>query len=119
MIVLGFLDYITAGLGLVEKQSAKPNRKPQPKKRVSEIDYQFQDSKIAIYEPIDFNDIVKFVKGLKSNIPVIVNFVSLRAENATRGLDFVCGAVCALGGKLERIGDGIYFYAPHSFKINK
>ncbi len=116
---MSFLDYISAGLGLVEKQTPKQTRKPQAKKFFNKIDYQFSDSKIAIIEPIDFRDIVKFVENLRSNIPVIVNFSSLRTENATRGLDFVCGAVCALNGKLERIGDGIYFYAPHNLKISK
>lgn len=116
---MGFLDYITAGLGLLEQEQPKKVRKPNAQKKATSINYQFTDSKIAIQEPINFQDIVHFVKSLSGNIPLIVNFSSLRMENAERGLDFVCGAVCALGGKLERIGDGIYFYAPKGFKVTK
>lgn len=116
---MGFWDYLTAGLGLMEQeeQHSPRIRKPIIQKRKTAIDYEFNDRKIAIQEPVDFPDIVRFVKSLSGNVPLIVNFGSLRPENATRGLDFVCGAVCALGGKLQRIVEGIYFYAPKGVAV--
>ncbi len=110
---MSFLDYISAGLGLVE--SKQPNTRARKEKKA--LDYNFTDKKISIQEPVDFNDIVRFVKSLGGNVPLIVNFCNLRSEFAERGLDFVCGAVCALGGKFERIGEGIYFYAPKNVAV--
>ena len=75
------------------------------------------DSSLVICSPIDFKDIMRFVAVLRKNEPVIVNFASLKPSEAERSLDFVCGAVCALDGRLERIGEGIYFFAPKKVKV--
>lgn len=113
---MSFWDYLTAGMGLVEKDEEK-SRRPRALPKRKNIDYSFDDSKISIIEPVDFPDVVRFVRSLSKGYPVIVNFCSLASESAERGLDFVCGAVCALNGKLERIGDGIYFYAPKKVAV--
>lgn len=113
---MSFWDYLTAGMGLVEK-SENRSRRPRALSKKKSIDYSFDDKKISIFEPVDFPDVVRFVRSLNRGTPIIVNFGSLNPESAERGLDFVCGAVCALGGKLERIGDGIYFYAPKNVAV--
>lgn len=77
----------------------------------------FLNTKVSIHKPVSFKDIVKFVEIMRENMPLIVNFKYLKTEEAERCLDFVCGAVCALHGSLENIGEGIYFYAPKSVKV--
>ncbi len=102
---MGFWDYVGIGLGLSEQTKEKPSK---PKKKTK--------CKIVICEPKDFCDIVHFVGKLRENKPVIVNFSRLES-NVERGLDFVCGAVCALNGRLQRIKEGLYFYAPSNLEI--
>lgn len=75
-------------------------------------------SKIGIYRPVTFYDITKLVRIMGKNTPLIVNFMELKPTEAGRSLDFVCGGVCALGGRFEKIGDGIYFFAPKKPTLN-
>lgn len=110
---MGFWDIVTTGLGLSEVKEQAPRK---VKIEQSEPESIFGD-KICIQRPITFTDITKLVKTLRKNDPLIVNFLSLEPSVAERSLDFVCGAVCALGGSLERIGEGIYFYAPVGLKV--
>ncbi len=107
-----FWDFITTTLGLSEVSEPVKKRSPQITPNL-----EMHGSKISIQTPVDFNDITRFVRSLNKNIPLIVNFSSLKPNEAERSLDFVCGAVCALNGKLERIGDGIYFYAPAGVSV--
>ena len=113
---MSFWDYLTAGLGFVPNDEHSHRKPVAPKKSPQSIDGN-GDKKIAIIEPVTFDDIVRFVQRLGGNVPLIVNFCSIDERVAERGLDFVCGAVCALGGKFQRIGEGIYFYAPKNIKI--
>ncbi|MBQ7976998.1 MAG: cell division protein SepF [Clostridia bacterium] len=113
---MSFWDYLTAGMGLVEKTPSVRQSRP-PINKTSMLNHSLDERKITICEPVEFTDIVDFVKNLRRGVPVIVNFRSINHDCAERGLDFVCGAVCALGGKLERIGDGIYFYAPVNIAV--
>jgi len=108
---MGFLDYVSLGLGLREKE---PQRKVKQPVKIVRKAYKGQ---ISLCEPNDFGDIVRLVNSLRKNLPLIVNFTHLRLDNMTRGLDFVCGAVCALNGNLERISEGIYFYAPPNLVV--
>ncbi len=113
---MNFLDYLSASLGFVPvKEKARQVRRPQ-KRNLADIE-STNSRKISIFAPVNFEDIVRFVRGLGGNVPLIVNFCDLDPEIAERSLDFVCGAVCALDGKLQRIGEGIYFFAPRTIKI--
>lgn len=113
---MGFWERVSAGLGLLEQNEEHQEKLRQLNSRVP-VEKVIQKNKIAICKPRDFRDIVRFVNKLRENIPIIVNFTQLDAENIERSLDFVCGAVCALDGVLERIGDGIYFYAPPDMRV--
>jgi len=75
-------------------------------------------SQMGIYSPNTFADIIALVKKMGKNLPLIVNFMGLDGT-VNRSVDFVCGAVCALGGRLEKIGEGIYFFAPKNVQIDK
>lgn len=111
---MGFWDILTTGLGLCEVAESKKT----PKKVVEPEPKSVFGDKITIQKPVTFYDITIFVKNLGKNEPLIVNFTSLEPSEAERSLDFVCGAVCALGGTLERIGKGIYFYAPAGIRVD-
>ncbi|MBR4270214.1 MAG: cell division protein SepF [Clostridia bacterium] len=112
---MGFWDNISTGLGLLERNEEYKEKKHKLNSRVP-VEKVLQN-KVAICKPRSFRDIVQFVNKLRENIPIIVNFTELNIDEVERSLDFVCGAVCALDGVLERIGDGIYFYAPPNMRV--
>jgi FtsZ-interacting cell division protein YlmF len=74
-------------------------------------------SSLSICTPVNFDDITRFVITLRKNEPVIVNFSKLNPKEADRCLDFVCGAICVLDGKLEKIGEGIFIFVPAKIKL--
>ncbi len=107
---MGFWDLLCTSLGLREENEHKTtNQIPQS------VSYKGQ--KISICVPTNFQEVVQFVKNLYHQIPIIVNFASLKPNEAVRSLDFVCGAVCAMRGELQKIGKGIYFYAPKDMQV--
>lgn len=72
-------------------------------------------AKTVIYHPIGYDDARNIVDNFKSRKPVIVNIVELAESDvnmAQRILDYMDGAVYALGGTLTRVEFGIYFMAP-------
>ena len=114
---MGFWDMVAAGLGFTEKveQKRTPVCVIPPKKEKEAI----VGDKITIQKPVTLCDVVRLVKLLRHNEPMIINFVDLDSSEAERSLDFICGAVCALGGNFEQIGGGIYFYAPRGLSVKR
>ena len=112
---MGFWERVSTGLGLLEQNEEHQAKLKQLNSRIP-VEKALRKNKIAICKPREFRDIVRFVNKLRENIPIIVNFTLLQTD-IERSLDFVCGAVCALDGVLERIGDGIYFYAPPDMRV--
>ncbi len=107
---MGFWDIITGGF-------ANKTQRLQMEKSGLNIEG-LDSSKIGIFQPITFYDITQFVKRMSKKVPLIVNFMGLKPSEAERSLDFVCGAVCALNGKFEKIGEGIYFFAPPNMTLD-
>lgn len=106
---MGFWDIISGGL---RDRTATGNR------QIGGVDVSTLDtSQIGIFAPVTFYDITQFVRKMRANSPMIVNFMALDHSQAERSLDFVCGAVCALNGRFEKIGEGIYFFAPSNIKL--
>lgn len=98
---------------------ALSSRRPRVGGEVAGLDVSGMDTtQISIFQPVTFFDITQLVKKMRGNSPLIINFLRLDHSQAERSLDFVCGAVCALNGKFEKIGEGIYFFAPAQVSIH-
>jgi cell division inhibitor SepF len=48
---------------------------------------------------------------------VLVNFESASKEEAVKALDFVSGAIYALEGRLEKIGDYVFLAVPKGIDV--
>jgi cell division inhibitor SepF len=55
---------------------------------------------------------MEIVKNLKSRNTVIVNLQYLDNESSQRVIDFVSGAAVAMDGSYERVGSGVFIFAP-------
>lgn len=67
---------------------------------------------IVVIEPRSFDDSMEIVKNLKSRNTVIVNLQYLDNESSQRVIDFVSGAAVAMDGSYERVGSGVFIFAP-------
>ncbi len=90
----------TSNTKVVEHPNAQPN------------------SEVMVIEPRTFNeamDIVEFLRGRKS---VLLNLHLLDNETSQRIVDFLSGATHAIDGHQQRIGDGVFLFAPSTVVIS-
>lgn len=76
------------------------------------------NSEVMVIEPRTFNeamDIVEFLRGRKS---VLLNLHLLDNETSQRIVDFLSGATHAIDGHQQRIGDGVFLFAPSTVVIS-
>lgn len=75
------------------------------------------DKTVAVIQPFDFDDVIKFVDFISGNRSAVVDFNTLPNDELERSIDFVSGAVCALHGEMQNISNGIYLFAPNCTKL--
>lgn len=73
--------------------------------------------KMIVYQPMSYEDSQAIVDNLRANKPVIVNMVDLERECAQRVLDFMAGAVYALGGTIRKVSFGIFVIVPSNVSL--
>ncbi|MEW6447909.1 MAG: cell division protein SepF [Bacillota bacterium] len=73
--------------------------------------------RVMVSEPRSFDDAQEIADHLKNRRPVIVNFERVEPDLARRVVDFVSGAAYALGGSVQKVGGGIFLFAPNNVDI--
>jgi cell division inhibitor SepF len=63
-------------------------------------------------------DVRRAVYGLREGDQQIVNLEQTPSEMATRLTDFLEGAVYAMDGTVEKIGEHVYLYTPKNVTVN-
>ena len=76
-----------------------------------------QQMKMLITEPKTFNDCPKLVDSLRDNRPVIINVEQLEREIARKIFDFLSGATYAISGKVQKVSENIFVFAPANVDI--
>jgi len=74
--------------------------------------------KVLVVEPRSFEEVQTIVDQMRSRRPVILNLESLDKELAQKILNFLNGAIYALGGETQRVSGGIFFFAPQGVDIS-
>ena len=74
--------------------------------------------RMVVYQPQNFEDTQTIIDSLKGGRPVIVNLENLQIDAAQRVLDFISGAIYALGGSVRKISKGIFLLAPPGVDIS-
>ncbi len=132
---MGFLDYVMAGLGVkvadstpaprkvdgvrnktaVQKTKRESSMRVIPEKRVEPLGH--RGSNMAIFCPGSMADLVEVVEFLSTHQPAMLNITRLDQGLAQRGMDFVVGATTALGATMEKVGAGLYLFAPKGTRL--
>lgn len=80
---------------------------------------QSRDSfKVLVVEPRSFDEVQTIVDQLKTKRPVILNLEALDKDLASRILNFLNGAIYALGGETQKVASSIFFFAPPGVDVS-
>lgn len=74
--------------------------------------------KVVVVEPKSFEEVQTIADHLKNRRPIILNLETTDREHAQRILNFLSGAIYALGGDMQRISNGIFFFAPGNVDVS-
>lgn len=75
-------------------------------------------SEVLVIEPRQFEESIEIVEHLRGRKSVLLNLHMLDNENSQRVVDFLSGACHAIDGHQQRIGDGVFLFAPASVVIS-
>lgn len=74
-------------------------------------------TKMILLEPRAFSEAQTIADYLKGRDTVVVNLKRVTPENAKRIVDFLSGAVYAIGGDLQKLGNGIFLCTPNNVNV--
>lgn len=74
-------------------------------------------SEVMVIEPRTFNEAMEIVEHLRGRKSVLLNLHLLDNETSQRIVDFLSGATHAIDGHQQRIGDGVFLFAPATVTI--
>ncbi len=80
---------------------------------------QYAPSGTVIFNPKSYDDVGTIIDHLKSGEQVIVDFSTTNQGVVARILDFMSGAIYALGGSVRKITQDIFLFAPNNLAISQ
>jgi cell division inhibitor SepF len=75
-------------------------------------------SKVILVEPKSYAEAQDITDDLKNKRAVVVNLQRLGFEEGRQIVDFLSGAVYALGGDIQKIGSSIFLCTPDNVEIS-
>gem|GEM_PF-2902313 len=73
---------------------------------------------IAVYRPKSLTDVERFITFLRDRQPAVANLNDIDENDAQRILDYLSGAIFALGGSVHKITDNIFVFSPKGTQIH-
>src|SRR5574344_211472 len=74
-------------------------------------------SKMVLLEPRAYSEAQQIADELKNRNTVVVNLKRVTGDQAKRIIDFLSGCIYSIGGKMQKIGVGIYLCAPKNINV--
>ncbi len=74
-------------------------------------------NKIVCVEPRAYSESQQIADHLKRKNSVVVNLKRVTADQAKRIIDFLSGTLYAIGGDLQKLGNGIYLCTPRNVDV--
>ena len=76
-----------------------------------------EGSKMILLEPRAFSESQQIADYLKKRNTVVVNLKRVTPEQGKRVIDFVSGTLYAIGGGIQKLGDGIFLCTPKNINV--
>jgi cell division inhibitor SepF len=103
----------------VREQEVQEEARPSSRKSAQVVSIHTQKQvKVVVLEPTSFEESQNIADQLKNRRPVIVNLENADHNLAKRIVDFVSGATYALGGNMQKVGQGIFLFVPNNVDIS-
>lgn len=113
--------YATNGQ-LALDRAVEPTRSPKISNNVGSkvVDHPSAavSSEVMVIEPRTFEESMEIVEHLRGRKSVLLNLNLLDNEQSQRIVDFLSGATHAIDGHQQRIGDGVFLFAPATVVIS-
>lgn len=74
-------------------------------------------SKMILVEPRAYSESQTIAEHLKKRNSVVVNLKRITSDQAKRIIDFLTGCIYAIGGDLQKLGNGIYLCTPKNVSV--
>lgn len=74
-------------------------------------------NKMILMEPRAYSESQQIADHLKRRNSVVVNLKRVTNDQARRIIDFLSGTLYAIGGELQRLGNGIYLCTPKNVNV--
>lgn len=74
-------------------------------------------SKMILLEPRAYSESQQIADYLKKRSAVVVNLKRVTPDQAKRIVDFLSGTLYALGGDLQKLGNGIFLCTPNNVNV--
>lgn len=74
-------------------------------------------SNVILIEPRAMSESQQIADHLKNRHAVLVNLKRVTSSQAKRIVDFLSGTIYAIGGKLQKIGGGIFLCTPKNYNV--
>ena len=74
-------------------------------------------NKMILLEPRAYSESQQIADHLKNRNSVVVNLKRVTSDQAKRIIDFLSGCIYSIGGKMQKIGVGIYLCTPNNVNI--
>ena len=74
-------------------------------------------SKMILLEPRAYSESYQIIDHLKGRNAVVVNLKRVTSDQAKRLIDFLTGTIYAIGGDLQKLGNGIYLCTPNNVNV--
>lgn len=76
-----------------------------------------KSGKMILVEPRAYSESQQIADHLKRRNSVVVNLKRVTADQAKRIIDFLSGTLYAIGGDLQKLGNGIYLCTPKNVDV--
>jgi len=74
--------------------------------------------RVIVVEPVSFEEAQGIAEHLKARKSVILNLERTDANLSQRLVDFISGTTYALGGNMQKVGNGIFLFVPNNVDIS-
>lgn len=74
--------------------------------------------RVIVVEPVSFEEAQGIAEHLKARKSVILNLEKTDSDLAQRIVDFISGTTYALGGNMQKVGNGIFLFVPNNVDIS-
>lgn len=74
--------------------------------------------KVAVHEPLNYEDAPKIIDDLKMRKTVVVNLEQLESGIKKQIFDFISGGLYSLEGSIQKVSKDIFVLAPNNVEID-